>query len=100
MFVMEGMGATLPVTSEAAQAISMARLRAFKRAGASDRLGFGDIPPLYSAMETSRTILDVTRPPRDDDFLSNWGIPIGAGLGGLALGLVMAKTLGKKKGRM
>ncbi len=103
MYVMEGMGAVLAVTSEMAHAVAVARMRNLNREADQSRLGFGDITVAPDFLRTSprrssgllRTIFG---PGAAGDFMETRGVPIGAGLLGLAGGLVMAKTLKKKRG--
>lgn len=106
MYVMEGMGAVLPVTSEMAHAVGVARMRNLTREANQSRFGFGNTTPLINVSpdflrnQISRNpglLRTIFGPGAAGDFMEAWGVPIGAGLLGLAGGLVMAKTLKRKK---
>lgn len=101
MYVLEGMGAVLPMTNEAATAVARNRVVAINAQAAQSR-GFGNYylgPDTYrQSLRTAveRGWFQNTFGQQAGDFIETWGLPIGAGLGALALGLVIAKRSAKK----
>lgn len=105
MYVLEGVGSIMPVTQGQVQQITTARaqaIRAQTRDVGFGGSGFGDL-----VVGPVRDIIGHSTPEggflRDygyaavSDFMGTWGVPIGVGLGALAVGLVMAKTIRKRK---